>query len=77
MTVQQIISNNEKVMDGLFLYCRKQGYNNPFVHAICFEMGDDCTPDTECPLAHLCGKDPSKVEELAKELITTGKFQLH
>lgn len=70
----QIIQKNEREMD----YWFKIGYDHPFSRAICFEHGDDCTPDTECPLRHLCGQGHSDEEKeaLAKELITTGKFEL-
>lgn len=77
LTTAEIIRINEKAMDGWFRYCEAHNYTHPFTAAICYEFGE-CDPDTDCPLARagLCGGDQDAKEALAKELITTGKFQL-
>lgn len=77
LTTAEIIRINEKTMEGWFRYCEGFKTPHPYTTAICCEFGDDCDPSTECPLAHLCDKgDQDAKEALAKELITTGKFQL-
>ena len=77
MTKAEIIKRNEQVMEGWFRYVERYNGKHPYTTAICFEMGEDCTPETECPLAALCsGNDADAKEALAKKLVLSGEFQL-